>query len=345
LTEIQERVDGLTLEWLTHMLDEMDAASEFEKEHAETLTQMLTEAQADIEKRRAKYTNLQVLRGGKCNAQCRFCFIQRLEVKDPAITDYLQEIRYVNYSKEKLFLAMLHARMAYNLNEILFTSYGDPLANAAAKLPEEVKTAKELGYPQITLLTNGLNLNEQRIDELCEAGLTNLTVSLHTKDPTKHKDLVRPLPDITLEDILPQVQYALEKGLTTRINVAYSNKVESAEELIAWAEKLGVQQLTFIEMIPGNQWCVDNHRPLPEKIEGYIKTFELPWGLQVWQPKEGVEGPSVGLCSFGKNSPTFDEQEKNLMLVLATNPEGPAGPVLKAGALYGYSGRLKSWQV
>ncbi|MBM4402638.1 MAG: hypothetical protein FJ044_05330, partial [Candidatus Cloacimonetes bacterium] len=164
-------------------------------------------------------------------------------------------------------------------------------------------------------------------------------------DPTKHKDLVRPLPDITLEDILPQVQYALEKGLTTRINVAYSNKVESAEELIAWAEKLGVQQLTFIEMIPGNQWCVDNHRPLPEKIEGYIKTFELPWGLQVWQPKEGVEGPSVGLCSFGKNSPTFDEQEKNLMLVLATNPEGPAGPVLKAGALYGYSGRLKSWQV
>ncbi len=129
----------------------------------------------EIEKQTTKYTNLQVLRGARCNVRCQMCFIHQLDKNlaiDVGSLEFLQHVMNVEYSMSGLFKAMLHARIAYGLNEILFSSYGDPLANKPGLLPQEVALAKELGFSQITLLTNGIALSSRMLEELVDRGLT-----------------------------------------------------------------------------------------------------------------------------------------------------------------------------
>lgn len=300
-----------------------------------------------------QYTNLQVLRGSRCNVRCQMCFIHELD-KDVAISvdslRYLQHVQKVNYSMSGLFKSMLHGKVAYGLREVLFSSYGDPTSNSPALLPQEVALAKELGFSQITMLTNGVALSYRMLEQLFESGLTNLTLSIHTESSEKHDEIVKPYKANTHEHLLDLVKQAnenglVERGLILRFNVAYSKMLledESIQTMIAFANRVGVQQITFIEMIVANAWAESQYVGMPESIPGYHETGQHHWGMQFFAPNNG-KGAAVALCHFGNENTdaTFAQQTKNLQLVLAPDDEGHEGPFLKAGDMYGFEGTLK----
>lgn len=319
LPTIQKHIDDTIRAWAT---DEADRAGVIDEIESNT-------------KRLAEHpTNLQILTGYACDGSCFCCFIRNNPDMDPEDKAYVQSLK-PKFDMSRFFLAALYARMNYGLTEALFSSYGDPLSQPLAPQLEQIRIVKELGYSQITLLTNGINLNANKIDLLVDAGLTNLTVSLHTSSPEKHNQIVMEGKDPTGKThkrITQLLRDTREKhpNLIIRINVAYSDQTEDMTELIAWAKQQGFQQISFIEMIPANPESVASHRPLPDSIPGFELKSELRWGMKIFTPSgEDPEHPSisVALCpNFGDAQ--FEQQPKNIMFVNIPDP------VLKLNPLY-----------
>ncbi|MCX6744968.1 MAG: radical SAM protein [Candidatus Parcubacteria bacterium] len=297
LKSIQQKIDQIILSWLEENLKEMDLAAKVRE---------------DIAERKRGLSVLKVIRGLRCNYNCRFCLEQ---TSDEEQKKYIEEYANLSYSLERLRFAMLYARMAFGLDEINFSG-GDPLVNKPAQLAEEIKMAKEIGFSHITILTNGSLLTKELIDSFVDAGLTNLTVSLHTADKKNFNYLVRPKSGKDYYDhTVEMVKYAATKpNLIVRINTAKTKDfTESAEDLIAWAKNLGVQQITINEMIRANEFSEEQYEPLGQTLNGYVKTYEIDWGLTLYAPEKG-EGPSVAICRFGdKNFAT--EQKKDLYVL------------------------------
>lgn len=386
--EIQKQIDGVALSWLNH---EISTNSE-SGETASWAQKQLQLLNFDLEKRQGKkYTNLQILRGSKCNVGCVFCFTQKAETENVDTKGHLIDVAEVNYDKGDVALQMLYSRMAYGLDEILFTSYGDPLANERkdlnkeevnplVSLNDEIKMAKEVGFPQITILSNCTGLQEKdisrlsneerkrlgvestdgelsadevdrlgkiRIDMLVDSGLTHLTISLHTMNPDTWRKLVNPRNGVSYEQMVEWVRYAGNKeGLVARVNVAYGTEVESAEELIPWARNtLGAQELTLVEMIPGNKYAIEHKRVPPDDAEMKRMDFEAvggqPWGLRIYKQME--TNFSVAVCHFGQQDPSFADQGKNLELILAGG-RGTKGSMLIAGGLWDQKA-LEWWKI
>jgi len=173
LSSIQKKIDSIILSWLEENLKEMDLADKVRK---------------DLAERERGLSVLKVIRGLRCNYNCRFCLEQTSNGEQ---NKYIEEYASLNYSLERLRFAMLYAKMAFGIEEINFSG-GDPLVNKPNQLIEEIKIAKEIGFHQITILTNGALLTRELIDGYCDAGLTNLTVSLHTSNKSNFNYLVRP---------------------------------------------------------------------------------------------------------------------------------------------------------
>lgn len=378
LMRAQERIDATALEWIEHLAS-TESGSEATKAWANDQLKVIN---FDLEHRGKKYTNLQILRGSKCNVSCPFCFTQRAEKEMGVDTkSHLASVAEVNYNRGEVFSQMMYARMAFGLNEALFTSYGDPLANIRTgevgkeanpfvSLAEEVQMAKEAGFPQVTILTNGTGfyennasglsedekeklgiddsvdvltdeqidrLGQLRIDSLVESGLTNLTISLHTMNPETWQRMLKPRLGVGYEQMIKWVKYAGEKkGLTLRLNIAYSTEVENYDELIPWANSLGIQELTMVEMIPGNEYAKTHHKepPSAEEMEaiGYKPVGGHSWGLTIFRNPDSKL--SVAVCYFGQQDPSFQDQEKNLELILSGAARSQKGSMLVAGGLW-----------
>jgi len=297
LTQIQTKIDKLIIDWLEEILKEMDLAGKIH---------------ADIEERQRNLSVLKIIRGFRCNYNCRFCLEQN---SDEEQKQYLDEFASYNYSLEKLKFAMLYAKMAFQIKEINFSG-GDPLVNNPKQLIEEIKIAKQIGFEKITILTNGALLTTDLIDAYCEAGLTNLSISLHTSNKENYDYLVMAKDKKShYEHVVKMLKYASGKqGLLVRINSAKTKHfTEPIAELIQWAKKLGVQEITINEMIMANQFSIEEHEPINNEIAGYDKISEQHWGLSLFKSPNS-DDPSVAICRFGKED-FASEQSKDLYLL------------------------------
>lgn len=108
----------------------------------------------------------------RCNNNCVFCLDDRSLREDVS-------------SRE--VAALLNAHRP--LGEVLFTC-GEPTLDGS--LPRYVAMAKQAGYRSIGLVTNGRRLaHEPFCDALVDAGLTEVTVSIHGDSPRLHDGLTR----------------------------------------------------------------------------------------------------------------------------------------------------------
>jgi len=249
----------------------------------------------------------------RCNYNCKFCLEQKTEEEQK---NYIDELTELSYTKERLFLAMLHSRLAFGIERINFSG-GDPLVNKPKQLTEEIAMAKGLGFSKITILTNGALLDKELVDSYAAAGLTNLTVSIHTRDADNYNELTQPKSKKDYhEHIKEMMRYAAQKpGLTVRINAAKTKDyTESVDDLIDFAKELGVQEITINEMIPANDFSRQQYEPIGNEIRGYEKTEERAWGLSLYSPKGESKGPSVAICRFGGED-FAESQSKDLYLL------------------------------
>ncbi|MFO0629330.1 MAG: radical SAM protein [Polyangiales bacterium] len=110
---------------------------------------------------------------GHCNMSCAFCFVDRT-VPDFDEADLLSQIE----------------RMAARDPSHLVLSGGEPTLHPA--LPRLIARATELGFREVEIQTNGVKAADADYAKaLVDAGLSKVTVSLHSVDPERSDKITR----------------------------------------------------------------------------------------------------------------------------------------------------------
>jgi len=315
----------------------------------------------------ANLGNIKVFRGLYCNANCLMCFQENSANEE--VDRFVKANRKLEYTSDQLTRALLYGRAAYRLREVSFTG-GESLVNKPKLFAGDVALAKEMGYPQISTMSNGRLMDKEQLQLLVESGLSHVILSIHTVDPLTHfkilnwKDARRPifqtvteeagnldsptktqliksmtqkfletgdkvdLPeelkeiaevveakikekvveiyDQIIQNIREAVKFNKTHGTKVRLNMAYSPTTIGTDlrGIVDFAQKLGVHEVTLVEMIPGNETATSMHTPLPGdgtfRDLGYQPQDNRNWqvgGIKIYQ-KEG--SPTFATCNFGQ---------------------------------------------
>ena len=125
----------------------------------------------------------------RCNLRCKYCMPDGIDCMPR--WDVLEE-----------FEAIAIAAASLGIKKIKVTG-GEPLARKSC--PQLVKMLKNIpGIEKVTLTTNGVQL-EQYLDQLLDAGLDAVNISLDTVDPVLYEK-------ITGRDKLSEVMKVIEKA-------------------------------------------------------------------------------------------------------------------------------------
>ena len=191
----------------------------------------------------------------KCSLRCTYCMpeqglpaIARDDLLTPTEIGRLVEI----------------AVRDLGVHDIRFTG-GEPLLRA--DLAEIIGMSKAVsGTASVSITTNGIGL-DKRIDELVEAGLTRINISLDTVDRDHFARLTR---RDRLPSVFAGIEAAKRAGLTPlKINaVLMRDTLAGAADLLEWSLANGVR-LRFIEQMPldaDEQWAMDNMVPAAELL-------------------------------------------------------------------------------
>lgn len=162
----------------------------------------------------------------KCNADCVHCY-EKFNDKAPS--------KNLSTEQVKDIADQFCALGGYY---ILFCSGEFLLRNDALELVRYARSTKAY----VGLTTNGLLLDEKKIDDLIEAGLTHTFVSLDSANPLRH-DKLRGVPGC-FEKATNGLRLARKKGLITQLwtYVSRSN-LEELERLTHLAEELKVEYI------------------------------------------------------------------------------------------------------
>ncbi len=142
------------------------------------------------------------------------------------------------------------------------------------------------GLEQVTLTTNGVYLKEQ-LNDLVDAGIKSVNISLDTLDREKYKKITG---FDKLEEVFESIMTALELGVKVKINAVMHDKAYKNDfiSLVSLAEEFPID-VRFIEMMPigcGAKSRLVSNDILLESLNQMHK------GLRIDNTKRG-NGPAV----------------------------------------------------
>jgi GTP 3',8-cyclase len=181
------------------------------------------------------HNNLRIAITDRCNFRCVYCMPEEMEFYPRGVILSYEEIVRV-------------ARIAGGLgvDKIRLTG-GEPLVRR--DLPRLVRALTEMGtLRDLSLTTNGTRLAEMA-DELWDAGLRRLNVSLDSLDPTKFAEITRrPMFDAVMRGL----EAAARAGFDPIKVNAVAMRGFSESELLGFAELAREKhyQVRFIEFMP-----------------------------------------------------------------------------------------------
>ncbi len=166
-----------------------------------------------------------------CNLNCVYC--------NPVISKF-------EMSDDDLIKIIKAAALA-GVKKISWTG-GEPTVKKG--LAEIIKTARELGIQKQSMTTNGV-LFYKKAQELKNAGLTRVNISLDTLDAAEYKS-------ITKRDALPYVLKSIETGINIfgklKIHHVVTRKnIHTIPQFIDFAQQYGDRlTIRFLELVPCN---------------------------------------------------------------------------------------------
>ncbi|MCD8249616.1 MAG: GTP 3',8-cyclase MoaA [Lachnospiraceae bacterium] len=185
----------------------------------------------------------------RCNLRCRYC-----------MPDGIEWIPMEEILTFEEIARLCRVAVTLGITKYKITG-GEPLVRRGC--PALVRMIREIpGAEQVTMTSNGILL-ERYLDELLDAGLTDINVSLDTTDRGKYQE-------ITGFDELPQVlrsiQAASEAGLRIKINTVLQAGLneEAWDGLLAFARE-GLADIRFIELMPIGRGA-DGHMVSNERL-------------------------------------------------------------------------------
>jgi cyclic pyranopterin phosphate synthase len=202
----------------------------------------------------------------RCDFRCVYCMAEQMTFLPKADLLSLEELEQV-----------CRSFMALGTRKIRLTG-GEPLVrrnimHLIRNLGAEVKAGN---LDELTITTNGSQL-EKMADDLVDAGVRRLNISIDTLDPDKFREITR-WGD--LENVLNGMQAAKRAGLVIKLNAVALRGVNEFElgDMVAWAGDQGFD-MTIIEVMPmgdiGNENRVDQYLPLSQVRATLGKRFTL----------------------------------------------------------------------
>jgi cyclic pyranopterin phosphate synthase len=129
---------------------------------------------------------------------------------------------------------------------------------------------------ELTITTNGSQLHKMA-DQLVDAGVKRLNISIDTLDPDRFREITR-WGD--LDNVLRGLEAAKKAGLAIKLNAVALKGVNEFDlaDMVAWAGGQGFD-MTIIEVMPmgdiGNENRVDQYLPLSQVRAGLSQRFTL----------------------------------------------------------------------
>jgi len=211
---------------------------------------------------------LEVRASTSCNLNCTFCATNH-EIRK---THFLVDPKYmIQWIREAIKLK------GNKITEIHLDSVGETLSNPG--IIEIIKGIKKINKTfTISIQTNGLLLNEDKIRELEKAGLTRLNISLHSLDPKKAKTLAGKA-SYSLEKVLENIHLVSKSQIELLIAPVWCPNVndEDMEEIIKLCKELkcqsGIQKY--------EEYKYSKKQPEVKKINWY-KFYNH---LKIWEKK------------------------------------------------------------
>jgi cyclic pyranopterin phosphate synthase len=202
----------------------------------------------------------------RCDFRCVYCMAEQMTFLPKADLLSLEELGQVCRS----FISL-------GTRKIRLTG-GEPLVrrnimHLIRALGAEVKAGN---LDELTITTNGSQL-EKVADDLFDAGVRRLNISIDTLDADKFREITR-WGD--LNNVLRGMQAAKQAGLAIKLNAVALKGVNEFElgDMVAWAGEQGFD-MTIIEVMPmgdiGNENRVDQYLPLSQVRASLAKRFSL----------------------------------------------------------------------
>ena len=240
--------------------------------------------------------------GYSCNADCPFCYYKisvksRRKDKDLTTQQAKRLIRYIKWRGK----------------EIIDFTGGEPTIRK--DICELVFYAKELGFKEITIITNGLKLSHRAfVEKLIDSGVDDFLFSLHGHNAEIHDELVGVKG--AFDKLTQAIKNAKEIGsVRIRSNTVINGmNFKHALEIVQLLHSLSVQHVNFIIFNPIVEATCVNEKVnvryseitpyLKEVIDKYKDKFEriviryLPFCFMVGYEKFLTECPQIQYDSF-----------------------------------------------
>ncbi len=179
-------------------------------------------------------TNLIQIRGvSGCNLSCIFCSVDEGPYSRTRKLDYVVDIDYLMRWFDEV------ARIKGRGLEAHLDGQGEPLI-----YPFRVELVQALReHPNVSVISmqsNGTLLTDKLVEELAEAGLDRVNLSLHSLDPDKAKMLMG-RKDYDLEHVLDMAEALVNAGIDVLIApvIIFGINDDEAEAFIEFARKIG----------------------------------------------------------------------------------------------------------
>ena len=211
----------------------------------------------------------------RCNLRCVYC--------RPAHSIAMLRHSEVLRHEEFLRLVRIAARMGFKKVRV---TGGEPLVRRG--VIDFLSALTEIqGLSDISLTTNGVML-KNHLQEIRNAGIRRLNISLDTLDPRKFKDITG---FDRFDDVWEAILLAHEMGFSPiKINVVALNGINDAE--LADLAGLSFQypfHVRFIEYMPVGSSVTTSYQHLP--VEGIMKRVQV-LGQLIPVPHEASDGPA-----------------------------------------------------
>lgn len=265
---------------------------------------------------RARWGGVHLPVAPECNIQCNFCnrLYDCANENRPAVTRGILEPGNVLTHLDMLF------RRRCDISVVGIAGPGDPLCEPERTL-ETVRAISSV-YPDLLLCisTNGLNLSEY-IDDLAEAGVTHITVTINAVDPfigqkiysrvtiNNHTYQGIEAAEILFSRQREAIVRLKKRGIIVKINtvVIPGINVDHIEIIAEEVARLGADVMNCIPMIPVPDTIFE---PLGEPTGGGIERIRHSASIHIPQMYhcQRCRADAVGLlCSHEEHSVSFDQ--------------------------------------
>ena len=209
--------------------------------------------------------SISVTTANVCNLECEFCAISE---KGRARNKSLMDIETF-----KIFIDSVN-KAEWHLKQIVLVGLGEPLVNP--NIVEFVKMIKKANIAEkVHIVTNAVNLNKNMAEELIEAGLDVLRVSLNG---LSDEDYVRYTnKKVDFNKLVEQIRYFHDKALNTKIYIKIMDYMVDSDDKLLFFKNLfePISTVCNVEYLTEMSTTLDYNQVSKETKKKGLKGFEL----------------------------------------------------------------------